>query len=632
MMPRVGAMRIEAAFRDPEFADLRMGDFRQAIVESVGGGLTVENVYIQDVFVVGGRRLSANGSDDSPNSRRLQQDLARLQVDYIIIMDERLARLNNINPLTIQERLILYLRENTNRLFAARAASLGLSLDDVFVLQVLDVTLPDAYTATDLVSPPTRTITSTSTTKTTTTTSTSTSTTTTSSTSTTTSSTTTTTSIPAFIEDERSGKTMAAAINIVAFVVGGLCAVCCVARLCWKKVVRPQYGVAKIGSMAGFKDITLQWRYKKRRKTSKGEVVPDDGKRTLEWDIDVDVVAAQFLREFREDFEVASSARAPSEPWSRSNSKAPSEGDPEEGNASSDDDRHHVPVQAVSTSRPTTSNRANQQTADSKAFDVVTDGSLLAKKGSMWRQRQDNGESEESASLPDDDELENLMVFAMYEDGEPVEYYSRTHSRWLPAKVFVRSIPGTLVKEPQVIYTVEVNTGSRTQTRDDVQLDCLRRPFVDGDSVEVWNKDRWVDAHVEGTPSSLGITVVLTGAGGTELKQVAPGRVRRRFLSGDYVKVYMGPDVGFVPAEVDFEGTSEFPMELGAPLSGNIKSGSSYASSGTVGSGERSLGSNDTRRSSADCFWTLVPLKLEDELRPQWRPSYFVELAELQDM
>lgn len=67
--------------------------------------------------------------------------------------------------------------------------------------------------------------------------------------------------------------------------------------------------MANIGEIGGFQNYKAEWRYKKRSPPVSGQVEPTNGKDTVQWQIDVDVVAAQYRREFQEDYEEQSAPR-----------------------------------------------------------------------------------------------------------------------------------------------------------------------------------------------------------------------------------------------------------------------------------------------------------------------------------
>lgn len=618
-MGKKGAVAIAALFEDPQSKAAVSLTFAASIAKSIPG-LRPDNVFIQKLYVIVERRLQLVEEGDV-ELRRLQES-ARLQVDYVIIIDALEVAKQGITLQSIVENLSTNVVTQLNTEITANAATLGLTdLADVAVLSVQDVFEPIPSTSTEFGPPPTRTTTATTTTRTTTTTSTTTGTTTTSTTSTTTS--TTTTTIPLFIDDDLGPKAMAAAVNMAALFIGLCCCLTCVSLYAWSKCRRPKWGMANIGEIGGFQNYKAEWRYKKRSPPVSGQVEPTNGKDTVQWQIDVDVVAAQYRREFQEDYEEMSSHGG-----SRPSSARPSEA------GSANGSEHTTPRSEGSQSdvnHVATRRTVNEQTAASQAFDVVTDALPEREAKSKWHLADDE-------DLLDDDEVENAPVVALYEDGATIEYYTRTHKRWIPGKVFTKKVPGTLLREPEVTYTVEVRTGTRAQLRSDVPIYLLRNASKDGDSVEVYSVkrgDRWVEAFVEGTPNSFGVSVVLE-EDGTKLERVPTGRVRRRFLHGDQVEVYRGPARGFVSGEVDYDTARGSPQSMEFGMDAELDSGVGTVVSGmsvdTGGGSAHSDSGANLVGSAQECTWSMVPVRMEDEAYTQWVPSYFLTTQCLEDL
>jgi len=190
-------------------------------------------------------------------------------------------------------------------------------------------------------------------------------------------------------------------------------------------------------------------------------------------------------------------------------------------------------------------------------------------------------------------EIDEELPTPILPNGTAVEYYSRTHSLWLPGKLEVAMTPGTLMSEPTVAYHIKVNTGgNKVQLRENVAIDSFRAPFAEGEPVEVHSatSKQWIPAIVDGyqgiSPALHGYSLEITeeageSFAGRKLTKVPAVRVRRRFDEGTLVSRYMGPVDGFETGFVD-EAAQEEPgpdLDLGPGLTGPAPSTSSVYSS-----------------------------------------------------
>jgi len=158
-------------------------------------------------------------------------------------------------------------------------------------------------------------------------------------------------------------------------------------------------------------------------------------------------------------------------------------------------------------------------------------------------------------------------------DCTPVEYYSRTHRRWLPGMLQVMLAPGKL----QVTYNVKVQTGGgKLQERENVTLDSFRAIFTEGEPVEVYSKStkRWVPATIDACQAGstlhgykVQIDEDADEHAGLILEKVTPDRLRRRYADGTLVTRYLGPSEGFCFGVVD-RGADVGPDLPGFPLKG----------------------------------------------------------------
>jgi len=161
-------------------------------------------------------------------------------------------------------------------------------------------------------------------------------------------------------------------------------------------------------------------------------------------------------------------------------------------------------------------------------------------------------------------------------DCTPVEYYSKTHKQWLPGRLQVIVAPG----KPQVTYNVKVQEGDgKLKERGNVTLDSFRAIFTEGEPVEVYSKStkRWVpatiDAYQAGTTLrgyKVQIDEDAEEHAGLILEKVASNRLRRRYADGTLVTRYLGPSEGFclgiVDRGADVGPDLTFGGSLGSPI------------------------------------------------------------------
>jgi len=161
---------------------------------------------------------------------------------------------------------------------------------------------------------------------------------------------------------------------------------------------------------------------------------------------------------------------------------------------------------------------------------------------SAWRQRQPLRRTPEQLAP---------SAITAYEEGDCVEYWSKTHRKWILGEIrlaFPSSTSG--------LVRYDVSVGSAGQQRSDVGLGAVRRPLQQDERVEVFSKrggGRWVPAAVSGTQSQFatraGYNVLLDGAP-EPLTAVPASRLRRLYRPDELVQVYRGPAQGWQPATV----------------------------------------------------------------------------------
>lgn len=259
----------------------------------------------------------------------------------------------------------------------------------------------------------------------------------------------------------------------------------------------------------------------------------------------------------------------------------------------------------------------------------------------------------------------------MYQDGERVEYFSKTHQCWLPGEVklsLYQTDTGALAK-----YDVHIGRGN--QWRSDVAIDAIRLPLMQADPVEIFSKrggGKWVPAAICGVQvsgaTSLGYRVQLdesvegfdnlrssptsptnapppplesrdswmlssdqllrisgvvpTAAesnapapevepGGQILQKVPAIRLRRLFPEGCPVEVYRGPPRGWVPAIVSSRRGAEtrYPEPLSQFSPGNADGAAAARrqSAATAASSSSYPSASQTQQLMRP--WVMVPIQ-----------------------
>jgi len=241
-------------------------------------------------------------------------------------------------------------------------------------------------------------------------------------------------------------------------------------------------------------------------------------------------------------------------------------------------------------------------------------------------------------------------VFPGWANQTAVEYYSRSHGRWLPGELHVLECPG---EDRPIMYNVRVNLGSRrTQLRTDVSLRDVRVPFRTGELVEVFSSstgDQWVPGVIAGVQGAqnwatlYGYRVKFADDGtqqGGASERVLGKRIRRRFPNGTAVEIYRGPYEGWIGAVVDSSSTHgnaeevidpdwlQRPTLQRSPTSTSVFSTFSGASKYSVWSKSQA---SDTERGADFSPWYMVPVKELDAEHCTFVPSYLVQSNELVD-
>jgi len=223
-----------------------------------------------------------------------------------------------------------------------------------------------------------------------------------------------------------------------------------------------------------------------------------------------------------------------------------------------------------------------------------------------------------------------------YFEGQRVEYYSRTHRRWLCGDLGVKV--GTSAAGSQwAAYSVLLQgTGQR---RSGVGLSCLRPPLEPAEPCEYYSEDeeRWLPAEVCGAfldHSQPTYELYIEGQAADHPPVVAGGvLVRRRFPLGSRVLVYKGLSRGWVVGMVmagpeDDTARSDDPedeFDFGAPVSGALVSDITVLSAKSTGTlGPAAPGTGSRTDGPGEYNWAEVSVREEGETNWRTVPSYLL--------
>lgn len=367
------------------------------------------------------------------------------------------------------------------------------------------------------------------------------------------------------------------ALVVACVALAGLCVLACVcARLYAMSRVRSTGQVSMLGGIQA--KYTIERRKQQRQDgqpdLEQGSAPPEanGGKTRIVWDVDMDRVQEALspsngdLLGARRGSGLSGLMRNLSLSMARSPSRASASSADEQlarrmrnlGEEEMDEDELDDRIEA-----------ALMQARRSSAQSLPPSGSL----GSAVVARRLSIEAATAAlAVPGSEVRQPRDLFAAYSDRQRVEYFSRTHMRWVPGVVGVSIHSGKDgAASPFVRYAVELSKGQKRQR---VTLDQLRPPLREGERVEVFSRRQgaYLGATISGAHAStatLGYEVLLAG---TELLPGVPAsHLRRTFVAGDAVLVYRGPTAGWAPAEVVAEpGVGERQAALLTPdLLGN---------------------------------------------------------------
>jgi hypothetical protein len=241
----------------------------------------------------------------------------------------------------------------------------------------------------------------------------------------------------------------------------------------------------------------------------------------------------------------------------------------------------------------------------------------------------------------------DATAFPAYDDEQSIEYFSIPHQQWLRGTVYSRLLSSTGSRDDATVSTT-VTLFHGQQTRENVGLDLLRSPFKPGERVELFS-GRQGGLRLAATiapdqksrrPILHHYRVVVDGS--KEIfENVPPHRLKRRYVRGQEIEVYRGPQLGWELAEVHHtasaDGCSEELLRLPSQLH-REDSKSVLAHTGmqtdvlTARNSKVSRNSKLMDARASECstsseshvgLWSWVPVCTGDS-SPEWVQSYLI--------
>jgi hypothetical protein len=227
---------------------------------------------------------------------------------------------------------------------------------------------------------------------------------------------------------------------------------------------------------------------------------------------------------------------------------------------------------------------------------------------------------------------------AAYDDEQSIEYFSVTHQQWLNGTVHSVASPVIDSKDDALVLTT-VTLAHGHQIRENIGLDLLRSTFKSGELVELFS-GRQDGLRLAATiapnqvlprPLLHGYQVVVEGSGEV-FENVPPHRLKRRFVRGQEVEVYRGPQLGWQFAEVHHTASADGCSAEILPLPSDLQSKYHDETLADTGDAIRtskakltdSLASDLKTFSACDVgLWTWVPVCTEGS-SPEWVASYLI--------
>lgn len=184
------------------------------------------------------------------------------------------------------------------------------------------------------------------------------------------------------------------------------------------------------------------------------------------------------------------------------------------------------------------------------------------------------GERQAREFAPERGKVEPVPILP---DGSAVEFYSRTHRRWVRGKLSVATVPGTGEVEAVVQYSIHIRFSRTTQFRKDVSIADFRPMLSESDRLEVFRRGSWIPCRLEGKQTAKAkqrcrYRICIEVEDCSLLVDGVPSVwLRRCFAVGTKVKLYVGPEAGWRTAVVEAFGSPLVePEDSHSPSSGSV--------------------------------------------------------------
>jgi hypothetical protein len=217
--------------------------------------------------------------------------------------------------------------------------------------------------------------------------------------------------------------------------------------------------------------------------------------------------------------------------------------------------------------------------------------------------------------------------FPAYDDEQSIEYFSIAHQQWLRGTVYSRASSSTGSHDDATVsMTLTLFNGQ--QTRKNIGLDLLRAPFKLGERVELFS-GRQGGLRLAATiapnqkskrPLLHHYRVVVDGS--KEIfENVPPHRLKRRYVRGQEIEVYRGPQLGWELAEVHHTASKDGCREELLPLPSELQwEDSKSVMAHTAMQTDVITASNSTSHVG---LWSWVPVCTGDS-SPELMQSYLI--------
>jgi hypothetical protein len=222
-------------------------------------------------------------------------------------------------------------------------------------------------------------------------------------------------------------------------------------------------------------------------------------------------------------------------------------------------------------------------------------------------------------------------MIPIIDDGSRIQYYSITNADWILGTLHVKKAFQNIKHFNQPRLSYWVTFPRMNKDREDVMVDCFRRPFSTAEPIDIFSQRDggiWIPGFIDGEPRQCAVTVgyrVRIEHDNEEaiLDNIPPWRLRRRFPPGCPVQVYQGLERGWVQAVVHSLAAADSSPPPLPPL-GQTSPGGVHDSNAKCPNTSGYW--MNVPIVEGPTFWGMKGKVIEDD--PEWVPSYFVRLIQ----